>query len=137
MQYTVYHSLLRTIALVLSLVLVFISGVIHPVTSQLSLETSRYVASVMSATAGVAPTELNQITAALTLQQAELDARDKAIREREIQIGLESGEEATDVTTFILSALVFVLLVLIVLNYILDFMRNVPPRQNQIPSTLP
>lgn len=121
---TYYHSTLRVSALLTSLVLLFVSGTLSPVSSELSLVTEQYVASVFSATAGVETTELNAITAALTEQRSLLDARETELVEREMSLGIDgAGEAALDISSFLLSALLFVLIVLIVLNYILDFMR--------------
>lgn len=128
LQTTLYHSLLRMTALTLAIVLLFVSGFVHPVTKIFTQNTTQYLASAVGASASVEYTELNQITAALTKQQAELDAREASITEREISIGLAPGSSAKsgDTATLITSALLFVILVLIVLNYILDYMRARP-----------
>lgn len=124
MELSVYHSLLRVAALTTACALLFVSGVVHPISSQLTIQTEQYVAAVIGASAAVEPTELNQITLALT----ELEAREANLRERELAVGIaEQGQSTVDVSSFILSALLFVLLVLIVLNYILDFLRQTPP----------
>lgn len=126
MKESIYHSLLRVSSLTLSLLLLFVSGIISPVTSKLSSDTSEFVAQVMNASAGVTPTDLNLVTAALTTQQAELDARERQLKERELVLGIDTSSAARDYSSWILSALLFVLLVLIVLNYILDFLRGTP-----------
>lgn len=128
MKDSVYHVVLRTSALTLALVLLFVSGVVSPVTKQLSHQTERYLATAVGMYAAVEPNEYNQITAALTEQKTELDQREAAINQRELAIGLKGGEMGTDYTTYILSIVLFVLLVLIVLNYVLDYVRNRPRR---------
>jgi hypothetical protein len=129
MESSLYHSLLRVCALTTALVLLFVSGIVHPLTAELTHNAERYVASVVGASAAVEATELNQITLALT----ELERREADLRERELAVGIaEQGQSTTDLSSFILSALLFILLVLIVLNYILDYLRQyppVPPRQ--------
>ncbi len=125
LQDTHYHKLLRVSTCVLALVLVFVSGLVTETTSQLSRGTVDYVATAVGMSAGVEPTELNQITAALTERQRDLDVREATLREREIAVRLNtSGEQATDYSTFILSGVLFVLLLLIVLNYLLDYIRS-------------
>jgi hypothetical protein len=123
-QDTHYHKILRVSACVLAFTLLFVSGLVVETTSQLSRGTYDYVATAVGISVGVEPTELNQITAALTEQKRELDAREAALQEREIAVRLNSSNnQSSDYGTFILSALLFILLVLIVLNYILDFLR--------------
>ncbi len=122
MQDSMYHIVLRTSALTLALVLLFVSGVVSPVTEQLAMETERYLASAVGMYASVEPNEFNQITAALTARETDLNAREAALKERELSTGLADAATA-DYTTYILSVILFVLLVLIVLNYILDFVR--------------
>ncbi len=124
MQNTLYHIVLRTSALTLSLVLLFVSGIISPVTQELSKDTERYLATAVGMYAAVEPNGLNEVTAAFTARDAELAAREAAVAERELALGLNGADTAQDYTTFILSIIVFVLLVLIVLNYVLDYVRN-------------
>lgn len=120
-----YHSILRIGALTLALVLLFVSGILSPLTKSLTVNTGQYLASAVGASASVKPTEINQITAALTEQKTELDKREAAIKEREIAIGLSADEveEKADFSSFVLSILLFVILVLMILNYVLDYQR--------------
>jgi hypothetical protein len=112
-------------AMLAALILVFDSGLLSPVTSQLSDETSVYLASVVGVGASVAPTELNTITAALTEREQELAEREAVLTERELAVGLNSGDRqaSQDLSTYILSLLLFIILVLIILNYALDYAR--------------
>ncbi len=125
MEHSTYHKILRVSIAVMSGVLLFQSGLIHPITTQLSSETARYMANAVGVTVGVDPTELNQITSDLTKREIALAAREKDVQAREISVGLAPGgatvSQAT--MTFILATVLFFLLVLVVLNYILDFMR--------------
>jgi large-conductance mechanosensitive channel len=124
MQDSLYHIVLRTSALTLSLVLLFVSGIISPVTQQISKDTERYLATAIGMYAAVEPNGLNEMTAALTERDTALSVREAAIAERELALGLNEGAPATaDYTTFILSVIVFILLVLIVLNYVMDYVR--------------
>ena len=118
MQRSLYHIFLRTSALTLSLVLLFVSGTLSPVTQQLSQDTGLYLASAIGIKAAVAPTEINTLA-------AELLERDKQLTEREIAINLKEAKTKgmPDLSTFMLSIAVFVLLVLMVVNYALDYRR--------------
>lgn len=105
-------------------VLLFDSGFILPITKQLSDNTIQYVASSGTGVfVSVAPTELNQITAEITAREQELNAREAALTEREIGARDFGGEEVPDYSTYILSTILFVLTVLILLNYALDWIR--------------
>ncbi len=117
MEQSLYHILLRTSALTLSLVLLFVSGVFSPVTQQLSQDTGMYLASTIGIQASVPVTEINTLS-------AQLEQRNVELSQREVAVTLKENESSTDTTTFILSVILFVLLVLIILNYILDFMRG-------------
>lgn len=122
----IYHIVLRVSALTLALLLLFDSGLLSPVTKELANQGQSYVASVISVGAAVAPTEINTLTAQISLRENELDAREAVIAEREIAVGLTSGEAtgSSDLSTYVLSIILFILVVLIVLNYVLDFIRE-------------
>jgi hypothetical protein len=121
---TTYHKVLRTSLLVFALVMVFQSGLVLPQTAELARVAEQQVASVVGVGARVEPTELNQYTAALTAMEQELLRREAELQEREIEVAqqLNSGG-ASPYGTFVLSAILFILLVLIVLNYTLDYLR--------------
>jgi hypothetical protein len=123
MQYTNYHRILRISTLVCAVALVFESGLVDDSTIGLSQNTHRYVASVIGMSASVQPTELNELTASITQRQRELDAREAALKAREIQVNLSGGLGGTEKTTYVLSGILFILLVLILLNYVLDYIR--------------
>lgn len=118
MKDSVYHILLRTTALTLSFVLLFISGVLSPVTQKLAEDTGSYLANAIGMNAAVLPNEINS----LSMQLAQ---RDQQLTEREIAINLKESATGTGpLSTFVLSVVIFILLVLIVLNYVLDYIRN-------------
>ena len=123
---TGYHIVLRTSALAVALMLLFDSGLLSGVTKELSQNTQTYVANVISVGAAVQPTELNMLTAEISMRNQELDAREAALAEREIAVGLNSAAagSSTDLSTYLLSIVLFILTVLIVLNYALDFTRR-------------
>jgi hypothetical protein len=120
-EYSLYHSFLRIAVCVAAFVLVFDSGLAIPATERMSSLTQQHLASVVGVTLGVAPNELNQLTARITELETELDAK-----ERLIAVNLQNRDagEGMDVSTFVLSVIVFILLVLIVLNYALDYVRS-------------
>lgn len=123
-QNSQYHRVLRVSAVVCAIVLVFESGLLSESTAVLSQNTHQYLASAIGINASVKPTELNQLTAAITQKERELAAREAALREREIAVGISSGEQAgVDTATYILASILFILLILILLNYTLDYLR--------------
>lgn len=118
MEDSLYRISLRILGLTLACVLAFESGLFSPVTKQLSDDTRLYLANAVGMFASIEPNELNVITARLTERERELDAREREIAAREMDTGAGSST-----TTFLLSAFLFILLVLIVLNYVLDYLR--------------
>ena len=122
-KHSKYHKVLRVSAVVCLLTLMFESGLVHESTRQLSIGTHEYLANAIGATASIESTELNSLTADLTAQKLALMQREASIREREIDIGLLPGEAANQKTTYVLAGMLFLLLVLIVLNYLLDYLR--------------
>jgi len=120
---SLYHKYLRVSGLSVAFVLAFQAGLFSPETTALSLQTHTYVANVIGITAGVAPTEVNTLTAELTKRQRELDEREMALAEREIDARATEPYVSIEVSNYILSGILFLLLVLIVTNYALDFVR--------------
>jgi hypothetical protein len=124
LEFTYYHKILRISSLVLAITLIFQSGLVSDTTARMSLQTQSYVANSVGVFVGVEPTELNSITAGLTAKELALDAREKALVEREIDVGVNKDGAATrDYTTFILSLSLFIVVLLLVLNYTLDYLR--------------
>lgn len=122
-QDSMYHRVLRVTATVFALVLLFESGLVHDSTALLSMNTHQYLANAVGVGASIDPTELNTMTAELTAQKRALDQREAALREREIAVDL-GGSASNERTTYVLAAVLFILLVLIILNYVLDFLRS-------------
>lgn len=132
-QNTLYHRVLRTSVVVTALLLVFESGIVSHATLLLSINTHQYLAQSVGMTATVEPTELNSITAELTKQRLLLDNREAALKEREIEIGLRESGTSNTTAIYVLSVIVFILLLLIVTNYILDYLRvREVPRSNEL-----
>lgn len=111
----------------LTLVLLFDGGFIAPVTKQLSDNTLQYVGNSISGSSvslSVEQTPLNEYTAELTERERELNAREAALSERGIQARDFTDGTGTDYSVYILSVILFVLTVLIVLNYAMDWART-------------
>jgi len=123
MNNTTYHRLLRISALTLAVMLLFDSGLLSPVTSTLSQNTQLYLAQSIGMYAGVKQTELNQLTAQLSQKERDLNQRESDLAQREIAVSLEKPAVGSSYSTYILSIILFIILVLLILNYTLDFMR--------------
>jgi len=122
---SIYHSLLRVAVCVLTLVLIFDSGLLIKETSELSSGAQNFLANAVGVRVGVAPNELNVLTARITELEQELKVKD-----REIAVNLNNQNNSSfDTSTFVLSTLLFLLLLLIIINYILDYLRSRPPLQ--------
>jgi hypothetical protein len=120
LEKSMYHSLLRISVCVFALVVLFDSGLLTKSTASLSTTAQDYVASAVGVKVSVAPNDVNILTARIT----ELE-REVASKDREIAVNLSTGSEGEiDRSTFVLSIILFILLVLIVLNYALDFVRS-------------
>lgn len=123
MQISRYHKFLRVSAVIVTLVLLFDGGFLSPVTKQLSDHTIAYLAAVgVGMSASVPDNELNTLTAQIEERQRSLDAREAELRAREIA-ARPFSDGAPDYSIFILSTILFILTVLIVLNYAMDFAR--------------
>ncbi len=123
MDVTRYHKFLRVSAVVFATVLVFDSGIFFPITKEISNTTFNYVASVGSGMfASVPPNEINTLSAQLAEQQRNLDAREVALKEREIS-ARNYATNNSDYSVYILSTILFILTILIVFNYVLDWNR--------------
>ncbi|MCD5381543.1 MAG: hypothetical protein LR008_03140 [Candidatus Pacebacteria bacterium] len=131
MKDNTYHRILRIASLVCALALVFESGLVYKSTAVISANAHLYLANAVGMSASVQPTELNRLTADLAAREHDLAAREAALTERNISIGLSDGSSSNDKATFVLAAILFILLVLILLNYALDYLRlkeERPPR---------
>ncbi len=127
MQNSWYHSILRVTASVLALLLLFVSGIISPYTKDVANHARLYLANAVGVTVGVEKNELNKITSALTQKESELAEREALLHQREIEVGIRDQDGYVvrdDRSTYILSAILFIVVVLIVINYTLDFTRE-------------
>lgn len=119
LEHSLYHSALRISVLVFTSVLIFDSGLVLEETKLFSTSTQQYLANVVGVKASVEPTEMNQLTAKITELEGELEEK-----ERLIAVSIKDNSVGSvDKSTLILSVIVGILLVLIILNYILDFIR--------------
>lgn len=116
-----YHKFLRVSHILVAFVLVFDSGILLPVTEEVSSGAFNYVASSIGMFASVPENELNVITAELSAREQALNAREAELAEREIA-SRDFGDE-TDLSVYILSAILFILTILIMLNYAMDWLR--------------
>ena len=116
-----YHRILRVALLVVAFVLLFDSGFVMPITKILSDNAMNYLANSAGVFAQVEPNELNMLTKELTERQQELDRREASLRE--IESRDFSGANEPDHSTYILSSILFVLTLLITVNYVLDWKR--------------
>jgi len=126
-QSLLYRSVLRVSVVVTAFILVFQSGMVDDRTAVVFSEaTDGLYATVVGASASVRPTEINQITAELTKQQQLLASREEEIAEREIELGLAQGStgSSNQTTTYLLAAILLIQLILLVLNYALDYLRS-------------
>lgn len=119
-KYSLYHSLLRIAVCALALVLIFDSGLLIKGTAKISSDTQSYLANAVGVKVAVEPNDMNILTARITELEQEIKVKD-----REIAVNLDRNEGGSaDKSTFVLSALLFILLLLIVINYILDYYRS-------------
>lgn len=122
-----YHRFLRVALLVTAFVLVFDSGILFPVTKELSQSTISFLASSGSSGvfASVPQNEINALTAQISERERTLDAREATLNEREIASRKYDNGAASDTySTYIISVILFIIIVLLVLNYVMDFTRN-------------
>lgn len=126
-QSLLYRSILRVFTVVTAFVLVFQSGLFDERTAIVFSQASDSLyASAVGASASVRPTEISLITAELTKQKQLLASREEVIAEREIELGLAQGstQSETETVTYLLAAILLIQLILLVLNYALDYLRS-------------
>ena len=123
-----YHSrtrsILRVSMILAAFILVFDGGFLSPITEQLSNTTYTYLAAAgASMSASVPENEFNTLTADIAAEQLRLAAREQALNEREIAARTYENESSTDYSTYVLSLLLFIIVVLLMLNYVMDWQR--------------
>ncbi len=124
MQVSRYHKFLRVSLLVTACALVFDSGAFFPVTREFSNTTVSYIASVGSQVlANVPQNEINVLSGQIAEQQRVLDLREAELNEREIASRSFITKTESDYSTYIISTILFIITVLLVLNYAMDWAR--------------
>jgi hypothetical protein len=119
-----FRSALRIGMVLAALLLVFDGGFLSPITRQLSDTTYEYLAAAgASMSAGVPENEFNRLSADIRAEQLRLAEREEALVEREIAARTYATSDGPDYSTYIISLLLFIILVLLLLNYVLDWQR--------------
>lgn len=124
LEQSVYHKILRVSCVVLAVVLVFDSGMLASTTAKLADETGMYLASAVGVYVGVPENGVNNLTTRIAELEQEVGRKDAQIRDRELALGLSGGAGSSPTSTFVLAGILFIMLVLIVLNYALDYVRS-------------
>jgi len=125
LEFSTYHKILRISSVVCASVLLFQAGLISQTTATLATHTQLYLASVVGVTAGSYPAETNQTAIELTQKNTEQFFNEEASRQNKVTVSFNSDTDTVqDQSTFILAALLFIILILIVLNYSLEFFRS-------------
>lgn len=130
-QSLLYRSLLRVSVVVTAIVLLFQSGLVDDRTTVVFLDATENLQAMVGLSMSVAPTEITLFTAELTKRQQLLNAREETIASRENELGLTGGstQNNTETTTYILAAILLIQLILLILSYLLDYVRS---RENQV-----
>ncbi len=129
LRYSIYHKILRTSAVLVAAVLAFQSGAIVPGTALLGSAAERYLANTVSMSASVVPNSENTLATELKARETELDSRERSIDARAKDTASISGPYAT----YILSSILLGQLLLIIANYVFDYLRE--RRRRVAPST--
>lgn len=124
LEHSAYHKTLRVSVVVFAAVLLFVSGFFSPLTAQLSNRTTNYLASAVGVYVGVPENDTNRLTTRIAELEAQVVDQNTQLRERDLATGLRDGFGGSQTTTYVLSGILFIMLVLIVLNYALDFYRS-------------
>lgn len=124
LEQTVYHKVLRVSCVVLATVLIFDSGLFASATAKLSDQTGMYLANAVGVYVGVPENGVNSLTTRIAELEQEVGRKDAQLRDRELALGLGSAAGSSSASTFVLAGILFIMLVLIVLNYGLDYVRS-------------
>ncbi len=128
LENSVYHSILRIAVCVMALMVVFDSGLVLKTTKDISSGAQQYLASAVGVKVGVAPNDVNILTARITELEQEVQAKDREIA---VRLNTETTETSFDTSTFVLSLILFILLLLIILNYVLDYLRTASNKRGE------
>jgi len=114
-KFSTYHKILRICSAVLACVLLFQAGLVSQTTATLATHTQLYLASA------VAVTTSTSAISEVSFEQLE-----------ESSVFNDVSNEVQDRSTFILSATLLIILLLIVLNYSLEYIRANTPTVSKI-----
>lgn len=122
MNVSVYHKVLRVSALTVALMLVFESGMCSPVSKQFADNTIIMLASA-STQVGIMNFSSNlNVAATLTARQNVIDTTNGNLSERSAPTRI-SVETESGYPTYVLSTILFLLVLLILMNYLFDWRR--------------
>ena len=119
LKHSVYHKALRTSAVLVATILAFESGAVIPETALLSHITLGQLANVVGMHASVPTNEINTLALELQRRSTELDTREREINAQARDTAITSHPYVT----YILAAILSGQLVLIILNYVFDYLR--------------
>lgn len=123
LEHSPYHKTLRVMALVVMVVMLFQGGLVSKSTTELASITGEYLTAAVGVSVGVPQNELNTLTTRIAELETQVGYKDAQLRERELEIGLSSRDNSSYSVTIILASIQFILLLLIVVNYTLDYFR--------------
>jgi len=124
LEFSQYHKVLRVLCVVVATVLIFDSGLLVPTTARFSDHTQQYLASAIGVSVGVPENDVNRLTTRIAELELALDAQSRVSGDRELALGLQTAPAGSQTSVYVLSGILFILLLLIVLNYVLDFYRS-------------
>lgn len=124
LEQSIYHKVLRVSCVVLAAVLVFESGLLANTTARLADETGMYLANAVGVYVGVPENGVNNLTTRIAELEQEVGRKDAQLRDRDLALGLGGSAGSSSTSTFVLAGILFIMLVLIVLNYALDYVRT-------------
>lgn len=96
---SIYHKLLRVSSLLFAFLLIFSSGLVSPLTSQLTENSAKYAANLVNANSSL------------------VDSQNEPILTQESVV----GEGSNETYTYLFAVILFVILLLMLLNYSLHF----------------
>jgi hypothetical protein len=124
LEHSAYHKILRVSSLVVATVLMFEGGLFSSATARLANQTELYLANAVGVYVGVPENGVNSLTTRIAELEQEVGRKDEQLRDRELALGLGGGASTSSTSTFVLAGILFIMLVLIVLNYALDYVRS-------------
>lgn len=119
-KHTLYHRILRTSAVIIGAVLAFESGAISPETALLARLATEQMANAVGMYASVPANEINTLALELQNRNTELDNREREINAQARDVAITSNPYVT----YILAVILFGQLVLLIMNYVLDYLRE-------------